>query len=395
MSPLVFIYLLSALIYFTQGIGSLASQPLFYYLKETLHMKVSDIMLLTSCISIPWMVKPLYGFLSDNFPILGYHRKSYILLSCAFSMLAEVFLGFSPILPLALLIGVMIFDSLGGAIKDVAVDGLMVEEGKKHGLTGKLQAVQWGCLHVALILTGVGGGYIAEHFSFHTAYKAILLFPLLIAICAWFYDEQAVQPKVREPMWPKYKSLLKNKQFLLAGTFLFFMWFSPSVGTPIMAKMRDDLHLTKIYIGWLSTLGSIAGCAGAALYYFISKRINLKRWLIWGTILNAVSTVAYVYLTTTTVLVYAVAFGITGMFVQLLLMDFMARSCPKGTEATTFALLCSVVNFGGFLSGLTGSRLYATLGYDGLVWISGLTTLLCVAFIPFLNLARISTEELQ
>lgn len=389
MSPLIFIYLLSALIYFTQGVGSLASQPLFYYLKETLHMKVSDIMLLTSCVSIPWMVKPLYGFLSDNFPIFGYHRKSYILLSCLFSIVAATILGFTSLLPLYLLMALMVFDSLGGAIKDVAVDGLMVEEGKKHNLTGKIQAIQWGFLHVALILTGVGGGYIAEHFSYHTAYKAIIVFPLLIGICAYFYEEDCQKNETnRKSMWPKYKSLLKNKQFLLSTAFLFFMWFSPSVGTPIMAKMRDELHLSKMYIGWLSTIGSIAGCLGAVLYYFISRKIDLTRWLFWGTILNAISTIAYVYLTTTTVLVYAVLFGITGMFIQLLLMDFMARSCPKGTEATTFALLCSVVNFGGFLSGLTGSRLYDMLGYNGLVIISGVTTLACLAFIPFLKLKR-------
>jgi predicted MFS family arabinose efflux permease len=69
-------------------------------------------------------------------------------------------------------------------------------------------------------------------------------------------------------------------------------------------------------------------------------------------------------------------------------MNYMAKTCPKGTEATTFALLCSVVNFGGFLSGIVGGKLYNMMGYNGLVIISGVTTLITLMFIPFLKVNK-------
>lgn len=31
--------------------------------------------------ALPWTVKPLYGFITDSFPILGMRRRPYLILS--------------------------------------------------------------------------------------------------------------------------------------------------------------------------------------------------------------------------------------------------------------------------------------------------------------------------
>ncbi len=36
--------------------------------------------LLTGISSAPWVIKPLYGFLSDTVPIFGYRRRSYLII---------------------------------------------------------------------------------------------------------------------------------------------------------------------------------------------------------------------------------------------------------------------------------------------------------------------------
>jgi hypothetical protein len=33
---------------------------------------------LTGVAGLPWMVKPLYGFISDTVPLWGYRRRSYL-----------------------------------------------------------------------------------------------------------------------------------------------------------------------------------------------------------------------------------------------------------------------------------------------------------------------------
>lgn len=382
------LYILFALVYFNQGIGSLASQPLYYYLRESLGISVPTIMWLGSLTNLPWMIKPLYGFLSDSYPLFGYKRKSYVILSAIISAAIMLFIGLSPFLSLPILVSMLVLESLGGAFDDVAIDGLMVEKGKETGNTGSFQGIQWSALFVAQILTGVAGGYIAEHYHYRVAYLLITLFPLLIGYFAFKYPEPKARAKRASLGLGKWLKALSRKDFLLSALFLFCLWFSPSVGTPILDKMRNELHFSKIWIGWLSTIGAVCSLAGSLLYFKFSKGINMKKWLFWGTILSAISTFAYLYLTNSTVIWYTVLFGVSGSFIQLILLDYMARSCPKGTEATTFALLCSIVNFGTFCSNLAGAALFKYLGYNGLIIVSGTFSLLCLGIIPYLRIEK-------
>ncbi len=381
------IFLLSALIYFLQGIKNLPNQPLFYYFRETLHLSVSKIMYLTSITTLAWIIKPIYGFISDSFPIKGYRRKSYIFISALTSVILYLLLG-SITLSLYFLIGLMLMESFAGAFRDVAIDGLMVEKGKKFNITGKVQSVQWGFLTVAGLITGITGGYISQHFSYKVAYLLLLPFPIMILIASFYTSEAIYINKKRRFLKTVTSSslsllkLFKDKNFAMSSLFLFLLWLSPAIGTPYMNKLRYDLHLSKIMIGWIYTLPSISAIIGAILYYKVSQKINLKKWLYISTIISALSTLAYLYLTIKLVFIYAFAFGLSGMFTHLLVMDFMARTCKKGNEATIFAMLCSLVNFAGWLSVLIGARLYTLVHFNGLIIISALFTLGCLLVIP-------------
>ena len=302
--------------------------------------------------------------------------------SGALATATALVLGLIPVLSLFWLYAVLLLDALGGAVKDVAMDGIMVEEGQPRGMTGRIQSIQWGSLTAALVIAGVAGGYIAEHFDYHVSFKLVALFPALVALLAFRYQEPPPAPVARQrPL----TEVLKNRQLLLAMLFLFLLWFSPSFGVPLSFKMRDDLHFSKLYMGFLMTLGSACSILGAVWYWNVSHRIDLKRWLGIGTVVSGLSTFAYLYLTPVSLIVYTVLFGICSMAVQLIIMDFSARICPAGREATTFALIMSVLNFGTFLSGIVGGALYELVGYHWLVVISGTTTLACLFLIPSLK----------
>jgi MFS family permease len=388
-----FLYLLAALGHFSQGIASLAGQPLYYYLREHLGIGVSTIMLIGSLTNLPWMLKPLYGFASDLWPILGYRRKSYIFLSAIISSVMALVIGLSPVVSLSLLIFFLLLYAVGQAGDNVGTNGLVIEQGVKDGSVGRLQSVQWASIGVASVITGVAGGYISEHFDYHIAYVIIALFPASIAILSlWLKEEKVVYIHTNNLVVYKHTKLiteflskLKNKQLILSAAFLFLFWFSPSIGTPLMDKMRGELHFSKMWIGWLDTIGSIFGIVGALLYFKFNQGINVKKWLYYSVILNAISTFAYLWLTPHSILVYSVVFSVSGQFTHLLMLGMMAYMCPVGTEATTFALLTAIVNFASFCSSLAGAKLFALFGYSGLVIASGVTTFICLPFIPFLQ----------
>src|SRR5689334_1673194 len=71
------------LVYFSQGICSLTTllnQPLRMYLQHAVGLDAPQISSFLFIANTPWMIKPLYGLMSDFVPIFGYRRKSYLLI---------------------------------------------------------------------------------------------------------------------------------------------------------------------------------------------------------------------------------------------------------------------------------------------------------------------------
>src|SRR5579863_2744417 len=73
-----------AMVYVVEGIGQiggLVAQPLNYYLKQVAGWTPLQITAYLTLFNIPWIIKPLYGLVSDFIPLFGYRRKSYLLLA--------------------------------------------------------------------------------------------------------------------------------------------------------------------------------------------------------------------------------------------------------------------------------------------------------------------------
>src|SRR3984957_11659822 len=71
------------LVYVVEGlgqIGGLIAQPLNYYLKTAQGWTPVQIAAFVSLFNLPWIIKPLYGLISDFVPLFGYRRKSYLVL---------------------------------------------------------------------------------------------------------------------------------------------------------------------------------------------------------------------------------------------------------------------------------------------------------------------------
>ena len=41
---------------------------------------LTQVAILSGLAGVPWLVKPLYGFLSDSVPLFGYRRRSYLMI---------------------------------------------------------------------------------------------------------------------------------------------------------------------------------------------------------------------------------------------------------------------------------------------------------------------------
>ena len=121
----------------------------FYY-KDTLHLGPAELSLISSISVLPWVVKPLYGFISDSFPLFGYKRRSYLILSGILGSLSWA--GMSALSsapeglitnPLWLAVSLVTASSLGLAFSDVLVDAIVVtrSRGADQRTAGSLQEI--------------------------------------------------------------------------------------------------------------------------------------------------------------------------------------------------------------------------------------------------------------
>jgi len=288
-------------------------------------------------------------------------------------------------LPLAWLLIFMCISNSNTAIRDVAVDGVMCVEGKKAKITGRIQSLQWGAITVASVLTGFLGGYISEHWNYQTGYLFLIPIYLLIIAIVMKYKPSKSVAKTTHNLRQTLKELFTDKRLLLVCLFLFLYKFSPAFGTPLTFILKDKFMWSKQFIGTMDTVSAGVGLLGAWAYFHCSKKLNLRKWLIASVFIGAVTTLCYLYFTPQTAIAYNVIFSVVGMFISLLILDFMAQNTKKGLESTSFALLCSVSNLAATCNGFAGSFLFPIIGLQWLIVISALTSFICLPIIPYLK----------
>jgi MFS family permease len=390
--------ILFAIVYFSQGMWYLPNQTITIVLKDR-GLSAGQVATFFSITTVPWLVKPVYGLLSDFVPLLGYRRKSYFLLSTAVAALAGAVLatvaghGYWSLAMYFTLMG------LGLAFTDVLTDALMVENGKPRGLTGAFQSVQWAAIYAATILVGVIGGAMAERRDLHAAFALASLFPVVSLLMALFFVHdvraRAEGEAFRETVVAIRAAVRQRDVWIVAG-FIFFWTFSPSFGPALLYYQTDVLKFSQQFIGLLGSFGAGASIVGALIYAPISRRVPLK-WLIVASIgIGVVATLGYLwYRDTRSAIVIDTLFGGIGMITQLAFLDLAAKSCPRRVEATFFALLMSVFNGGTQGSQIVGGYLYDWLGYTSLIFVSAAFTALAWFLVPLVQIDRIEARARQ
>ena len=389
---------LFGIVYFAQGMWYLPNQTITISLKDG-GLSAGQVAGFFAITTVPWLIKPVYGLLSDFVPLFGYHRKSYLLLTSATAAAAGLFLGVTGDHAYWRMAAFITLMALGLAFTDVLVDALMVENGKPMGLTGAFQSVQWGAITTASILVGELGGYLAESRRLHAAFFLAACFPLLSLLMAAFFVREAPARKDREGFattWAAIRNALREREVWVVGGFLLFWTFSPSFGPALLYYQTDTLHFSQQFIGHLGALAAVAGVAGAFIYAPLSRRVPLTRLINFSIGVGVVGTLAYLlYRGHVSAIIIDVVFGCVGMITQLAFLDLAAKSCPRRVEATFFALLMSVFNGGTQISQNIGGRLYDSFGFTPLVLISTAFTAAAWLLVPLVKIDRIEAKAKQ
>jgi predicted MFS family arabinose efflux permease len=387
---------LFAVVYFAQGMWSLPNQAMAIVLKERDALsagQVADFMLIST---VPWLIKPAYGLLSDFVPLFGRRRKSYFLLASGLAAAAGFTLSVLPEHDYWRMAGLFTAMGFGLAFTDVLTDALMVENGRAHGLTGAFQSVQWFAIYAASILVGVLGGYFATTRNLHAAFLLGASFPLISFTMAVLFVREPRSRFDRTALretWTAIRGAARTRDLWVVAGFIFFFNFSPSFGPAFLYYQTDVLEFDQQFIGILGSLNAVGYMIGALIYAPLSRRRPLKTIVLWAIGVTAAATFSYLlYRDRTSAIVIDTGFGVLAMLTQLALLDLAAKACPRHVEATFFALLMSIYNLAVQLSTNVGARLYDRVGFTGLVFVSALMTALAYVLVPLVRIEAIEAR---
>jgi MFS family permease len=352
---------------------------------------------------IPWSLKPLYGLLTDFVPIFGTRRKSYLILSGGATAVSLLALSAFPVPPgaSAALLGWLMVPALAVALSDVAADALMIELSQPLHLTGPLQAVQWGSLYAAGIVTGLLGGALCEG---RREYAAFLIcgvcgvLTLALALC------RAQEPaRVGPPPRPAeaLRALAGTRGLLAIGAFLFLWHFNPFSNSVLYLYMTRALGLSERFYGTTVTLTALVSMAASAAYLVYCRRVRMAHLLHASIALGVISTLAYALVADEpSAVLVTLGAGFTYMTATLIQLDLAARVCPPETAGTVFALLMALENLSASVSTWLGGVLYdagkprwgSRGSFQVLVVIGSALTACCWLLVPWLE-GAISTVE--
>jgi MFS family permease len=383
------------LVYFAQGIaqaGALINQPLVFYLKS-LGLAADQVAALLAILVVPWVIKPLYGLISDFIPLFGYRRKNYLFLMNAAAV--GGFLWLAGLTQPHFIVIALLLTAFGIASSDVLVDALMVEHGQKTGMIKQFQSQQWMWFNVAAVTSGLVGGWLTQVLqpaqALHTAAFLVACAPAAVVIAtAFLREERAVLDfrALRSTTRGLLVSLKSRTLWTVAG-FLAFWNFTPSFGTPLFYHMIDHLKFEQYFIGQLSSTASVGAVIGAFVYQrYLAPRYRTKSLVYLSVLLACVTTLAYLLLIDkTSAMVLYFMTGILAMIPLLTLLSLAAAVCPPEAAGFTFAGLMSIHNAAGQLSQITGAYLYERLFHQQirpLILVAALFPLLAFLIVPFL-----------
>ncbi|GEM_PF-4451897 len=381
---------LVALVYFLQGF-SLANLAFSLFLKETLHWSIMQITLMGTITAIPWFFKILYGVLSDNFPLLGYRRKSYLAASSIVSVLCSGALATLRYTNFWYYTGLFFLSSIASCMMDVIIDGYVVQQSTDVKKTNEYQNLSWGSRAVGVASSSWLAGWLAAHFSVYQVFwMEVPAIAMQLPFALLLNENKVTLGKTKGALKLLKSALITplrefsgNRQLLWVTLFTMLSLFSPSYGTPFFFRMRDALHFSPQFLGLLGSLGSVGEIVGCLVFAKFLSNVPIKRLLYISVFIWAINTAAVLAIVNgTTAIAVNVVGAVMGYISFVPTFSIAAKICQNTKyEATMFAILMSFHNIAVQGSNLLGSWLYQYTGFFWLVVISTVTTFMVLPVI--------------
>ncbi|HVY18261.1 MAG TPA: MFS transporter [Rhodopila sp.] len=386
-----------AIVYAVEGIGQakagILGQPITYYLKQVMGWEPVQISASLAVLDVPWVIKPLWGAISDFVPLFGYRRRTWLVAANllgigAFAWVAILGGG-------TLLVPALVVTALAMAVSSTLCGALLVETGQKHNGSASFVNQQWLWFNIAQMLAVLLAGWLIEVMSPSGALRAsawiAAVAPMAIIGSVWMIEEDraAIDLASLRVRFVALLTAFRTRNLYLVMGFLFLYYFSPGFGTPLYFVMTDQLHFSQGFIGILSSIGAGGWILGGLLHKTALTKLSHPALLRLSILGGVVATLAYLLLVgPVSAVLISILGGVTSMIAFIATLSLAADSCPEGAEGFAFAGMMSILNLAQPLGDTLGSVLYEHV-FDhrlpALIVVSAVATGLVIFLVPYMS----------
>jgi len=417
-------YFVTSWVLFLEGLSGISGLSVSYFYKNELKVDPATLTQIMSMTNLPWTCKPIYGFVSDAFPIFGYRRRPYIFIAGVIGSAAWYFMS-------TWVTGVwqgftcMLIASGAIAVANVMAEALVVEraQGESQEFASHLQSVVWGAATIGGLISSYLSGWLIDKKPDHTGpaltdrqvFMIAGLLPFTLVFLAMFTPEKAVAEKgsaefEKKKLQDKVKELYRTimmPEIFYPTAFIFLLNATPGTGSAwfyfYSSKPPLGLGFSSTFLGTMNVVGSIASLGGIVLFQSYLKTVPFRPLLLWGTIICTALGISNLIVVFHWNRAWGIPDGffclgesaivsVVGWVTTMPIIVLASRLCPEGMEGTIYALIMSINNMGGIISSQIGAALTMYLGVTAtnldnlwkLVLICNLSTLIPLVLIRWI-----------
>ncbi|CAJ1972409.1 unnamed protein product [Sphenostylis stenocarpa] len=379
-------------VFLIYGLGQGLSGSLFkvvadYYWKDVQKLQPSTVQLYVGVYFIPWVLKPLWGILTDTFPIRGYHRRPYFVISGVIGAVSAATVALTGNLAAAAALMCFLGVSASLAIADVTIDACIARNSiEVRELAPDLQSLCGFCSGTGALIGYLASGFFVHRLGPQESLGLLALCPTLTTVLGFVIYEnrtsgshietkQAVLVSVGTTIRSMFKTI-RYPQVWKPSLFMFlslalnvttheghFYWYTDSKAGPAFSQE---------FVGVIYAIGAVASLIGVLIYHKVLKDYAFRDLVFYAQLFYGISGVLdlifilrwnlvigipdYIF-----VVIEESATRITGKIRWMPMMVLSTQLCPLGIEGTFFALLMCIDSTGALLSRWGGGLLLRLL----------------------------------
>ncbi|GJZ80628.1 probable folate-biopterin transporter 6 [Tanacetum coccineum] len=349
-----------------------------YYWKDVQKVQPSRVQLFIGLYHIPWVMKPVWGLMTDVFPVMGYKRRPYFIIAGVVGMVAASIVAEGGTrVGVATALWCLIAIAAGMAIADVTIDACIARNSIEFkSLAPDMQSLCGVCSSAGALIGYATSGFFVHHLGPQIA-LGLLAIPASSQIFLGFviYEKRTTYHDSSS----KKKQAIDNLGGALKGmydTIQIPQVWKPSLYMYLSIALSFSTHEGHFYwytdskagpafsqelVGMIHAIGACASIVGVLIYHKLLKDYPFRKLLFFAQLVYALSG----FLDLIFILRWNLVLGIPDyLFVVLeecvtrivsrvrwMPMIVLSTSlCPIGLEGTFFALLMSIDSLGSLSS---------------------------------------------